>query len=247
MGLSQEKVGKLFARSDSPEETEELLLAYVFSKWTSGGNAHQVQRKLHLLTLYLRAVNLGPKLKEHYSAFTIVAVLTKEQNTPVIVLPTTPLGLEAWNAARRPSQSVIKRAFLNRSTLDVRSGGLGSGSSENSDAEERERPMTSQGYAPRVSVDTVAEERRGGGFGGFLAGRRSRSGTIVTAVVVQPGTQDAQERRRTAGAGHGLGTGLLSAPPNYNGRDLQSYIEGDPSLLAHGRARSEVDLLPDYA
>lgn len=30
MGLSQEKVGRLFGRCDSPEETEEVLQAYAF-------------------------------------------------------------------------------------------------------------------------------------------------------------------------------------------------------------------------
>ncbi|GAA5886936.1 hypothetical protein JCM6882_009391 [Rhodosporidiobolus microsporus] len=264
MGLSQEKIGKLFARSGSEVETEEILMAYSFNKWTNGGNQHQVLRKLHLLTLYLRAIDLGPKMRDHYSAFALSASLVKNNATPVIVLPTTPLGLEAWNAARRPSKSVLKRAF-NRSAMDVVSGGVmgGTGSSENSDAEPdaahhapgraHSRPATSQGYAPRISVETVAEDRRGGGgsggFSGFFGGGgRSRSNTTVTAVIVAPGTEQAEQTRRNAGAGSGLGTGLLSAPPNYDNRNLPDLIAADPTLRNQARPYDpEVDVLPGYA
>ncbi|GAA5982039.1 hypothetical protein JCM11641_004305 [Rhodosporidiobolus odoratus] len=262
MGLSQETVGKLFVRCQDPDETEEVLMAYMFAKWSSGGNQNQVLRKLHLLTLYLRGINLGAKLRAHYSAFVVAANLSKQNHGPLIVLPTTPIGLEAWNAARRPSQSVLKRAF-NRSMVDVVSAGLqgsGMGSSEDSDADAdsggetrtaARRPLTSQGYAPRISVDTIPEARTAGGLGSLFAGRgnRSRSNTVtVQAVVIAPNTARAVENRRTAGAGDGLGMGLLSAPPNYNARDLAEYLESDPTLHHTARQRDpDVDFLPGYA
>ncbi|GAA6009908.1 hypothetical protein JCM10207_002154 [Rhodosporidiobolus poonsookiae] len=258
MGLSQQKVGKLVERSQSAEETEEILLAYSFSKWSNGGNQHQVLRKLHLLTLYLRAVDLGPKLRDHYQAFAIAASLTKANTGPVIVVPVTPLGLEAWNAARRPSKSTFKRAF-SRSTLDVVTGPLGTGSSENSDAElpadgaaapPPRRPLLrthlSSQHLPRVSGEEQGSGN-GGGFARLLGGSRSRSGTM-TAVLVTPGTEQAEQTRRTAGAGSGLGTGLLSAPPLYDGRDLAQYVEDTIELRAAARPYDpEQDALPGYA
>ncbi|GAA5831696.1 hypothetical protein JCM11251_000797 [Rhodosporidiobolus azoricus] len=264
MGLSQEKIGKLFARSTSEVETEEILCAYSFNKWTNGGNQHQVLRKLHLLTLYLRAIDLGPKMRDHYSAFALTATLVKNTPTPVIVLPTTELGLEAWNAARRPSTSVLKRAF-NRSVMDVSGGviGGGSGSNESSDAEpdaahHAARPGLARGMSSRLSLPAMggSEERRASGesgsrFGGLFGGGRSRSGTTtVQAVVVAPGTEQAEQARRTAGAGagSGLGTGLLSAPPNYDNRNLADLIAADPTLRNQARPYDpEVDVLPSYA
>lgn len=207
------------------------------SKWSNGGSQPQVLRsfsflllssllrthpsphapgKLHLLTLYLRAIDLGSVLRTHYSAFAIAASLTKSHNAPIIILPSTPLGIEAWNAARRPSRSILKRAFS--SNVGVVPGGvLGTGSSENSDAElDGVRPgprrTQSEPYVPVIGADGVVRRpgmgQRVGSF--FQSGNRSRSNTVITAVVVEPGTLATEESRRTAGAGTGHGTGLLS-------------------------------------
>ncbi|GAA5915555.1 hypothetical protein JCM8208_002428 [Rhodotorula glutinis] len=243
MGLSQQKVGHLFARCDSAEETEEVLQAYAFSKWTNGGNQKYVLRKLHLLTLYLRAINLGPKLRDHYQAFAIVATLTKTNPGPIVLLPSTVVGLEAWNAARRPSTSLVKRAF-NRQPMHVVTPASPGHSSNASDVDlalevDRERGAEGQGQGQ-------------GGFSGWLAGgRRSRSNTAtVTAVVLAPGERTEQQRR-AAGAGNGLlGTGLLSAPPNYDPRALAGYVEENSHLRLSTRADyddPEADSLPDYS
>ncbi|KPV72819.1 uncharacterized protein RHOBADRAFT_55498 [Rhodotorula graminis WP1] len=248
MGLSQQKVGHLFARCDSAEETEEVLQAYAFSKWTNGGNQKYVLRKLHLLTLYLRAINLGSKLRDHYQAFAIVATLTKTNDGPIVLLPSTVVGLEAWNAARRPSSSLVKRAF-NRQAMHVVTPASPGHSSNASDVDlalevDRERGAGAGGGAG---------EGPQGGFSGWLAagGRRSRSNTAtVTAVVLAPGERTEQQRR-AAGAGNGLlGTGLLSAPPNYDPRALAGYVESNPSLRLSTRADyddPEADSLPDYS
>ncbi|GAA5876412.1 hypothetical protein JCM3774_005324 [Rhodotorula dairenensis] len=247
MPLSQRKVGALFTQAESPAETEEIVLAYCFSKWQTGGAQNQVLRKLHLLTLYLRAIDLGPKLRENYQAFAIAASLTKSHQGPVILVPSTPLGLEAWNAARRPSKSVLKRVLASRPNHRIEVASL-NGSAASSvvnladgggadDDHEREREAA---RARTVSTPTPRPQPAGG-LGSFLVGRRSRSNT-VTAVVVAPGAH-ADAQRLQAGAGDGLGRGLLSAPPNYDG-NLARYLEAE-----HSNTQSydpETDLLPGY-
>ncbi|KAJ8291343.1 hypothetical protein OF846_005376 [Rhodotorula toruloides] len=228
------KVARLFAQSESPEQTEEIILAYCFSKWTNGGNQFQVLRKLHLLTLYLRAVELGPKVREHYAAFAICATLTKTNNAAVIIPPETDLGRQAWNDARRPPRSVLKRILTNRSSVGLVTFSPGMSSGEVSDADV-------EGVEGRDSGDSGPR-----GLGGLLNGRRSRSQTLVTAVVVQPGARTEQQRLQ-AGAGDGLGRGLLSAPPNYDG-GLAHYLDANPDFRHEARSYDpEVDFLPDYS
>ncbi|GAA5963310.1 hypothetical protein JCM21900_006552 [Sporobolomyces salmonicolor] len=254
MGLSQDKIGKLLMLSQSPEETEEVLMAYLYNKWVDGGNQPQVLRKLHLLTLYLRAVDLGPLLLAHYSAFAIAASLTKSHARPIVVLPSSALGIEAWNAARRPSKSVFKRALRPFSSSGRVNPGLGS--SESSDAEEEGEAgggAGNRGGGEGRGGRSRSSSWGGGGLGG-LAGlaRRSKSTTTLTAVIVQPGERG-EEQRRLAGAGarDGLGSGLLSAPPNYDG-GLARYLDSEdpalPSAIISSRPYDpERDVLPDYA
>lgn len=181
-----------------------------------------------------------------------------------MLLPSTVVGLEAWNAARRPSTSLVKRAF-NRAPMHVVTPASPGHSSNASDVDlalevDRER-SSGEGHA--------AQGHGQGGFGGWLGGgRRSRSGTTVTAVVLAPGERTEQQRR-AAGAGNGLlGTGLLrcvsspsffplarrrpalgegevltrpcqparSAPPNYDPRALAGYVEDNPNLRLSTRA-----------
>lgn len=252
MTISQEKVGKLLARSSSPEETEEVLLAYCFSKWMNGGNQAQVLRKLHLLTLYLRAVELGRVLRNHYQAFAIVASLTKSNAGPVVLLPTSQLGLEAWNAARRPSKSVIRRVFEGGRGSNRYSSGMGS--SESSDAE-----LDLNDDSATITPTNANRNRSGsGGLSSLMSGRRSRSNTVSAnqTVVVDSGARG-EETRRIAGAGarDGLGRGLLSAPPTYN-PDLTSYLRASrssldlppPSIATPAVTnRDEFEALPGYA
>lgn len=194
-----------------------------------------------------------------------------------MLLPSTVVGLEAWNAARRPSSSLVKRAF-NRAPMHVVTPASPGHSSNASDVDlalevDRER-SSGEGHA--------AQGHGQGGFGGWLGGgRRSRSGTTVTAVVLAPGERTEQQRR-AAGAGNGLlGTGLLrcapslllclshavnlrsrergadphrklarSAPPNYDPRALAGYVEDNPNLRLSTRADyddPEADSLPDYS
>lgn len=148
---------------------------------------------------------MGAKLRDHYQAFAIVATLTKTHTTPIVLLPSSVVGLEAWNAARRPSKSLVKRAF-NRPSMNVITPGTPGGSSNASDVElDRGGGGGGGGGAGRTSGDSGS-----GGLSGWLSGgRRSRSNTTVTAVVLAPGERTEQERR-AAGAGSGLlGTGLL--------------------------------------
>ncbi|GAA5932279.1 uncharacterized protein JCM15063_001178 [Sporobolomyces koalae] len=257
MTISQDKVGKLLERSTRPEETEEVLLAYCFSKWMNGGNQAQVLRKLHLLTLFLRAVDLGYVLRNHYQAFAIVASLTKSNAGPVVLLPTTELGLEAWNAARRPSKSVLKRVFEGGKGY-TRSGGLVASSNESSDAEydQVDRGEASDLDAATITPATTGRNRNrsaSGGLTSLMSGRRSRSNTVAT--LVDSGARG-EETRRVAGAGaaDGLGRGLLSAPPNYDG-NLTSYLSASSShsslSVSHPvpivTREEEHEALPDYA
>ncbi|GAA5905666.1 uncharacterized protein JCM6883_005404 [Sporobolomyces salmoneus] len=255
MTISQEKVGKLLERSETPEATEEVLLAYCFSKWMNGGNQAQVLRKLHLLTLYLRAVDMGHVLRQHYQAFAIVASLTKQNSGPIVLLPVTPLGLEAWNAARRPSKSVLKRVFDGKSRggsgLLSRLQSSGSGSSESSDASEFEEDDSATITPGTNSTTTAATTTNGrnrsqsGGLSSLMSGRRSRSNTVSNnstlsqTIVVNSESEVGVEARRLAGAGarDGLGRGLLSAPPNYDG-NLTSYLASTPN------SESSLNLLP---
>lgn len=120
---------------------------------------------------------------------------------PVILVPSTPLGLEAWNAARRPSKSVLKRVLSSKPNhIEVRPLNPSAASSvANLSSADEDR-------APTVTP-ADGQERRGG-LSGFLGGRRSRSNTIG-AVVVAPGAS-ADAHRLQAGAGDDLGRGLLS-------------------------------------
>ncbi|POY72792.1 hypothetical protein BMF94_4201 [Rhodotorula taiwanensis] len=248
MPLSQRKVGVLFKQADSPEETEELVLAYCFAKWQTGRDQSAVLRKLHLLCLYLRAIDLGLKLREHYSAFAIAASLTKSNPMPVILVPSTALGLEAWNAARRPSKNVIKRVLTSNphhieilplnpsaaSSLSNLSSGDGHDDGEDDEDQQTLRPQPQRGVSSFL----------GGGNGGG----RSRTNT-VSAIVVAPGAS-ADAQRLQAGAGDGLGRGLLSAPPNYDG-NLARYLEADahisdPHAYAIRPLDPDIDFLPDY-
>ncbi|GAA6012688.1 hypothetical protein JCM11491_002530 [Sporobolomyces phaffii] len=249
MTISQEKVGKLLGRSTRPEETEEVLLAYCFSKWMNGGNQAQVLRKLHLLTLYLRAIDMGHVLRQHYQAFAIVASLTKSNSSPVVLLPTSQLGLEAWNAARRPSKSVLKRVFEGKGYNRT---GMLPGSSESSDADEG---VEDDGETIRPHLGR--NRSSSGGLSSLMSGRRSRSNTttVPPAVVVNSGEQGEQTRRLAgAGASDGLGRGLLSAPPNYDG-NLTSYLASSSNSsmdLPRDPAppsiqRDEFEALPGYA
>ncbi|GAA5957337.1 hypothetical protein JCM8115_006960 [Rhodotorula mucilaginosa] len=245
MPLSQRKVGVLFTKAETTEETEEIVLAYCFSKWQSGGAQSQVLRKLHLLTLFLRGIDLGPKVRQHYQAFAIAATLTKSHQGPVILVPSTPLGLEAWNAARRPSKSVLKRVLTSRPNHRIEVASLNGSSAASSVVNLNETGVDQAGDRERTSPPPPARPPIGGGLGSFLTGRRSRSNT-VTAIVVTPGAQ-ADAERLQAGAGDGLGRGLLSAPPNYDG-NLARYLEADDEN-PYSNPRSydpEVDLLPDY-
>lgn len=150
---------------------------------------------------------LGHILRQHYQAFAIVASLTKSNSGPVVLLPVTPLGLEAWNAARRPSKSVLKRVFDGgRSTRAL------PGSSESSDADENPNQDDSATITPTSNRN---RNRSGsGGLSSLMGGRRSRSNTttVTPAVVVNLAGERGEQTRRLAGAGasDGLGRGLLS-------------------------------------
>lgn len=135
-------------------------------------------------------------MRDHYAAFAICATLTKTNNAAVIIPPETDLGRQAWNDARRPPRSVLKRILTKRTNVGVVTVSPGMSSGEVSDAEV-------EGVEGRESGDSGPR-----GLGGLLNGRRSRSQTIVTAVVVQPGARTEQQRLQ-AGAGENLGRGLL--------------------------------------
>jgi len=139
-------------------------------------------------------------------------------------LPVTPLGLEAWNAARRPSKSVLKRVFEGRSYSRRSNSGISlPGSSESSDAEFEDDSAT---ITPATATSSS------GGLSSLMSmsGRRSRSNTTsnqIATVVVNPNGERGEQTRRLAGAGasDGLGRGLLSyvvclSPPFSCSRDL---------------------------
>ncbi|ORY55164.1 hypothetical protein BCR35DRAFT_310147 [Leucosporidium creatinivorum] len=233
MGLNQEQTGKLLGRAQTTAEVEEVLTGYVTAKFNSGGNAAQVSRKLHLLTLYLRAVNLGYLLRDHYEAFTVTAYAVKtapptsKGGLPgAAAVPRTALGVEAFNAARRPSKSIFNRVYSSRSlssSASSSSSNLSSAapSAYNSDAEDDDTVRPAQG--------------------------RSRSSTS-TSLLVGDAAIEAQERlRAAAGAGgnRGLGRGLLSAPPVYDG-GVADYIASLPVAPRSGRPSFEDEALPGY-
>ena len=150
---------------------------------------------------------LGQVLRNHYQAFAIVASLTKSNAGPVVLLPTSELGLEAWNAARRPSKSVIKRVFEGGRGSNRYASGMGS--SESSDAE-----LDLNDDSATITPTNSNRNRSGsGGLSSLMSGRRSRSNTVsaTQTIVVDSGVRGEETRRIAgAGAGDGLGRGLLS-------------------------------------
>ncbi|KAM0756268.1 hypothetical protein T439DRAFT_320970 [Meredithblackwellia eburnea MCA 4105] len=170
MGLSQESVAKFIKRCTTDTETEEVLAAYCFSKYVNGGNSSQVQRKLHLLTLYLRAIDLGSFIVLHYSAFAVTAYLVKNcpPTGPHFPQPKTIVGCDCWNAARRPSRSIFKRATSAEKIKTFLSTTSPSSSNANSDTEED--AGNAGGGRQRIVADDEAR-RLAAGTGIGLMGR----------------------------------------------------------------------------
>ncbi|GAA5874593.1 hypothetical protein JCM8547_002198 [Rhodosporidiobolus lusitaniae] len=100
--VKQADVAKYLRRAESADEVEEVLGAYAFSKQQKGYVGTKVHRTLYLLSLYLNAVDLGPLMRKYPIPFSTIASLALS-STPIqhVVSPTTRLGLEAWNQARR--------------------------------------------------------------------------------------------------------------------------------------------------
>ncbi|KAK4048926.1 hypothetical protein OIV83_004482 [Microbotryomycetes sp. JL201] len=149
MRLNQTTTAALLKRATCELQVEEILQAYCLAKHVSGGNTPMILRKLHLLTLYLNAVNLGHIVRDNYAAFAIVAYTVKVSQattTPLAdMTPTTSLGIEAFNLVRqRRSRPAFFRSWS-------------SSSSSNSDLE------TSSGPVARSRSSTLASTVNSGG------------------------------------------------------------------------------------
>ncbi|GAA6017626.1 hypothetical protein JCM10207_001228 [Rhodosporidiobolus poonsookiae] len=138
-GLKQESVAKLLRRASTADEVEEVVAAYGFSKQLKGRNAVQVHRSLYLLGHYLNALGLSPLLKEHTSSFGAVASLAVS-SVPIshVVTPTTPLGVEAWNEARRRPSGWLRRGNSSESVASFSSSSGASVASSTPPAVERQ-------------------------------------------------------------------------------------------------------------
>lgn len=140
--------------------------------------------------------NLAHLLRDHYEAFTVTAYAVKNAPTNkgglqgAFAIPRTSLGVEAFNAARRPSKSIFHRVYSSRSLYSSAS----SSSSNLSSA-------APSSYGSEAEDDDTVRPAQG----------RSRSSTS-TSLLVGDAAIEAQERlRAAAGAGgnSGLGRGLL--------------------------------------
>ncbi|KAK4053316.1 hypothetical protein OIO90_003928 [Microbotryomycetes sp. JL221] len=192
------------------------------NKRSNGSNTAMVLRKLHLLTLYLRAVDLGDVVRENYAAFAIVAYTIKASTTLVCqpddattmpnVTPVTSLGIEAFNMARRkPKRPLFSRSWSSTSAA--------------SSTEGTESSIGSRSRASTLLSNVTTVEDVGGDVDEW----------------------DAQERaRRVAGTGaaSGMGIGLLSAPPRYDGGVAAYVASQQRDTLAFGR--SSFEELPSY-
>ncbi|GAA6033793.1 hypothetical protein JCM8097_000343 [Rhodosporidiobolus ruineniae] len=100
--LNQKTVAKMLRRATCPEEVEAIVGAYAFCKQLRGYPPARVHRSIYLLSHYLNAVGLGPLVQRYEPEFGRISSLAVS-STPIshVVTPTTPLGLEAWNEARR--------------------------------------------------------------------------------------------------------------------------------------------------
>ncbi|KAK4700843.1 hypothetical protein P7C70_g5397, partial [Phenoliferia sp. Uapishka_3] len=161
MGLSQESVAKLIRQGTTSLELEEVLGAYAFSKRTNGASSTQILRKLHLLTLYLRAIDMGEVVRVHYAAFAMAAFIAKTSgpNGPAVSPPRTALGVSALNAAMRPRRSLFKTRRAGSRTLgSVLYGASGSDESGGSSDADVEAGST---------TGELERRRAGAGLGGW--------------------------------------------------------------------------------
>ncbi|SCV67175.1 BQ2448_5821 [Microbotryum intermedium] len=231
-GLLQPVCGKLLtqAASISSSQVEAVLAAYCYAKWINcGGNPSTAARKLHLLTLYLRAIDSSHLLKMHYEAFTIIAYTLKNYPTSLLDYSFTRTcassqsdvsqmnsidalscsssspSQEAWSLALKRPKSILRRMYA------VPLGGHGGGGEYLAAARE----------CASASASASSDVHGGGGsevqveqlLNGLRIGfRRSVSeGTMSGLVTVGEG-QEAEEgvgTRLESGGEEGLNVGRL--------------------------------------
>ncbi|GAA6062552.1 hypothetical protein JCM10212_004113 [Sporobolomyces blumeae] len=110
-GLSQTTCAKFLRRAQTDAEVEEILGAYVHAKQARARNAAQVERKLSLLGYYLNAVGQGEQTIRHARAFATVSSFARmDIAASHVVFPSTSLGVEVWNEARRSPTGWFGRA-----------------------------------------------------------------------------------------------------------------------------------------
>ncbi|KAM0787251.1 hypothetical protein ACM66B_006487 [Microbotryomycetes sp. NB124-2] len=228
MKLNQATTAELLRRANSDAQVEEVLHAYCLAKQVNGGNVPMILRKLHLLTLYLRAVDLGHIVRDNYAAFAIVAYTVKSlaetssnDSTTLLasIIPTTDLGIQAFNIvlAKQYKRSARRPAFLRSWS-----------SSSNSASSDVENVTTLRSRSSNVTLSSVAIPTS------------NHNDTADQGYFVN----DRERARRIAGAGAVSGTGLLSAPPQYERGGVAAYVEQYADVPAFGR--SSLEELPSY-
>ncbi|KAM0754197.1 hypothetical protein T439DRAFT_353924 [Meredithblackwellia eburnea MCA 4105] len=80
--FSQVSCTSYLTRAESTRETFEILEAYVYSKYAKGAHPNQILRKMHLLTCYLRAINLNIILLTHSEAFVEITLVVRSLLPP---------------------------------------------------------------------------------------------------------------------------------------------------------------------
>ncbi|SGY39291.1 BQ5605_C003g02194 [Microbotryum silenes-dioicae] len=239
-GLSQPVCGKLLSQAAlvSSSQVEAVLAAYCYAKWINcGGNPSTASRKLHLLTLYLRAVHL---LQKHYEAFTIIAFTLKHHPSSLLDYSLTRTcassqsdlssselnqtnsnsspSQEAWSLALKRPKSMFRRMYP--VPLDGGGGGggylltvTGNGSRSRSGNGGANSDGQISGGANEAEGELVMNGAQRPGFGRSIS-EGSMSGLSALGETAQDGEQ-----------GMGRGAGFAGADEGSNEDSLEQMRE----------------------
>ncbi|KDE03579.1 hypothetical protein MVLG_05964 [Microbotryum lychnidis-dioicae p1A1 Lamole] len=242
-GLSQPVCGKLLSQAAlvSSSQVEAVLAAYCYAKWINcGGNPSTASRKLHLLTLYLRAVDSSHLLQKHYEAFTIIAFTLKHHPSSLLDYSLTRTcassqsdlssselnqtnsnsspSQEAWSLALKRPKSMFRRMY----SVPLGGGGggggylltvTGNGSRSRSGNGGANSDGQISGGANEAEGELVMNGAQRPGFGRSIS-EGSMSGLSALGETAQDGEQ-----------GMGRGAGFAGADEGSNEDSLEQMRE----------------------
>ncbi|GAA5840779.1 hypothetical protein JCM11251_001695 [Rhodosporidiobolus azoricus] len=120
--LTQVDVALLLKRAETGDDVGEVLGVYAYGKQLKGRTPAQIHRSLYLLWLYLSGDGLTDVVRQHQDRFaTVRALASSPEGISRLIYLATPLGIEAWNQARRPG--TLRRSASSDSLDSLRSNG----------------------------------------------------------------------------------------------------------------------------